>query len=81
MNTLQKEQRLKELLENNIRTEKNGTVIAITGSWGIGKTFFWRSFLDKQLSDERVYKKDNVFNRKYAYVSLFGLESLSDLRT
>ncbi|TGU90073.1 hypothetical protein [Acinetobacter pittii] len=81
MNTLQKEQRLKELLENNIRNEKNGTAIAITGSWGIGKTFFWRSFLDKQLSDERVYKKDNVFNRKYAYVSLFGLESLSDLRT
>ncbi|MHC6184717.1 P-loop NTPase fold protein [Acinetobacter sp. X9] len=81
MNTLQKEQRLKELLENNIRNEKNGTAIAITGSWGIGKTFFWRSFLDKQLSDERVYKNDNVFNRKYAYVSLFGLESLSDLRT
>lgn len=81
MNTLQKEQRLKELLENNIRNEKNGTAIAITGSWSIGKTFFWRSFLDKQLSDERVYKKDNVFNRKYAYVSLFGLESLSDLRT
>ncbi|WP_227062547.1 KAP family P-loop domain protein [Acinetobacter pittii] len=81
MNTLQKEQRLKELLENNIRNEKNGTAIAITGSLGIGKTFFWRSFLDKQLSDERVYKNDNVFNRKYAYVSLFGLESLSDLRT
>lgn len=81
MNTLQKEQRLKELLENNIRNEKNGTAIAITGSWGIGKTFFWRSFLDKQLSNERVYKKDNVFNRKYTYVSLFGLESLSDLRT
>ncbi|MGB9037590.1 MAG: KAP family P-loop domain protein, partial [Acinetobacter calcoaceticus] len=81
MNTLDKEQRLKELLENNIKNEKIGTAIAITGSWGIGKTFFWRKFLDKQLSDERVYKKDNVFNRKYAYVSLFGLESLSDLRT
>lgn len=81
MNTLDKEQRLKELLENNIKNEKIGTAIAIAGSWGIGKTFFWRKFLDKQLSDERVYKKDNVFNRKYAYVSLFGLESLSDLRT
>ncbi|MNZ07839.1 hypothetical protein D3C78_246280 [compost metagenome] len=81
MNVLDKEQRLKELLENNIKNEKIGTVIAITGSWGIGKTFFWRNFLDKQLSDERIYKKDNVFNRKYAYVSLFGLESLSDLRT
>ncbi|CAM3380682.1 KAP family P-loop domain protein [Acinetobacter baumannii] len=81
MNVLDKEKRLKELLENNIKNEKIGAVIAITGSWGIGKTFFWRNFLDKQLSDERVYKKDNVFNRKYAYVSLFGLESLSDLKT
>ncbi|MEJ7564598.1 KAP family P-loop domain protein [Acinetobacter baumannii] len=81
MNVLDKEKRLKELLENNIKNEKIGAVIAITGSWGIGKAFFWRNFLDKQLSDERVYKKDNVFNRKYAYVSLFGLESLSDLKT
>lgn len=81
MNVLDKELRLKELLENNIKNEEIGTAIAITGAWGIGKTFFWRNFLDKQLSDERVYKKDNVFNRKYAYVSLFGLESLSDLRT
>nr|EHZ6835608.1 hypothetical protein [Acinetobacter baumannii] len=55
MNVLDKEKRLKELLENNIKNEKIGAVIAITGSWGIGKTFFWRNFLDKQLSDERVY--------------------------
>jgi len=81
MNVLDKEKRLKELLENNIKNEKIGTAIAITGPWGVGKTFFWKNFLDKQLSDERIYKKDNVFNRKYAYVSLFGLESLSDLRT
>ncbi|ENW97809.1 P-loop NTPase fold protein [Acinetobacter sp. NIPH 298] len=81
MNILEKEKRLEELLKNNIKNEKIGTAIAITGAWGVGKTFFWKSFLDKQLSDERVYKKDNVFNRKYAYVSLFGLESLSDLKT
>ncbi len=81
MNILEKEKRLKELLEHNIKNEKVGTAIAITGPWGVGKTFFWKNFLDKQLSDERIYKKDNIFNRKYAYVSLFGLESLSDLKT
>lgn len=81
MNILEKEKRLKELLEHNIRNEKVGTAIAITGPWGVGKTFFWKTFLEKQLSDERIYKKDNLFNRKYAYVSLFGLESLSDLKT
>lgn len=81
MNLTKKEERLKYLIEHNVQNEKIGTAIAITGSWGVGKTFFWKSFLDKQLTEERIYKKDNVFNRKYAYVSLFGLESLSDVKT
>lgn len=81
MNIQEKRKRLQELLEKNIRHEEIGTAIAITGSWGVGKTYFWKKFLDSQLSKERIYKKDNVFNRKYAYVSLFGMESLSDLRT
>lgn len=81
MNLVEKEERLKDILEHNIKNEKIGTAIAITGPWGVGKTFFWKSFSDKQLSNERIYTDDNVFNRKYAYVSLFGLESLSDLKT
>ncbi|MGG2096856.1 P-loop NTPase fold protein [Acinetobacter haemolyticus] len=81
MNISEKEERLKGILEHNIKNEKIGTAIAITGAWGVGKTFFWKRFLDKQLSNERIYTDDNVFNRKYAYVSLFGLESLSDLKT
>ncbi len=81
MDIQNKRARLKELIEQNIRNEKIGTAIAITGSWGIGKTYFWNKFLESELSEERIYKKDNVFNRKYAYVSLFGLESLSDLKT
>ena len=76
-----KRTRLQQLLENNIKQEKIGTAIAIVGSWGVGKTYFWNMFLELQLSAERINKKDNVFNRKYAYVSLFGLESLSDLKT
>ncbi|EPL3790730.1 P-loop NTPase fold protein, partial [Acinetobacter baumannii] len=70
MKVLDKEKRLKELLENNIRNEKIGTAIAITGPWGVGKTFFWKKFIEK-----------NNFKRKYIYVSLFGLQSLSDLKT
>lgn len=81
MDIRNKRVRLKALLEQNIRNEKIGTAIAITGSWGVGKTYFWNTFLESELSEERIYKKDNVFNRKYAYVSLFGLESLSDLKT
>lgn len=81
MNLEEKRTRLKSLLEENIRAGNIGTAIAITGSWGVGKTYFWKKLLEEQLSEERIYKKDNVFNRKYAYVSLFGLESLSDLKT
>lgn len=92
MNTLQKEQRLKELLENNIKNEKNGTAIAITGSWGIGKTFFWNNFYKnstyKEIKDKQNFyyeasrvNYESVFEcRKYAYISLFGIENLSDLK-
>ncbi|MEG2885374.1 MAG: P-loop NTPase fold protein, partial [Acinetobacter sp.] len=70
MDTLEKEKRLKERLEHNIRNEEIGTAIAITGSWGVGKTFFWKRCIDGY-----------HFKKKYVYVSLFGLESLSDLKT
>ncbi|WP_338561091.1 hypothetical protein [Acinetobacter sp. KS-LM10] len=63
------------------KNNNQGIAIAITGSWGVGKTFFWNKFLDSQLSEECIYTNRKVFNRKYAYVSLFGVESLSDLKT
>jgi predicted AAA+ superfamily ATPase len=42
MNISEKEERLKGILEHNIKNEKIGTAIAITGPWGVGKTFFWK---------------------------------------
>jgi hypothetical protein len=49
-------------------------VLCIKGKWGIGKTFGWRTFLRKA-------RKDGVLKfERYAYVSLFGLNSLDDLR-
>lgn len=78
MNIQEKRKRLQELLENNIKNEDVGTAIAITGSWGVGKTYFW----NKLLEDIRGNDSDNVLSkRKYAYISLFGIESLSDLKT
>lgn len=70
MNISEKEKRLKELLEQNFQNQKVGTAIAITGPWGVGKTFFWKRCIDGY-----------NFKKKYVYVSLFGLESLSDLKT
>lgn len=65
-----KRKRLKDALEKNIKEEKMGIAIAITGSWGVGKTYFWNKF-----------REDYPSKNKYVYVSLFGLESLGDLKT
>lgn len=61
------EQRLEQIFREN---DNKGMAIAITGSWGVGKTFFWNEF-----------KENYQLKKKYVYVSLFGLESLSDLKT
>lgn len=61
------EQHLEEIFRKN---KNNGIAIAIIGCWGVGKTFAWNKFRSQYLS-----------RTKYVYVSLFGLESLSDLKT
>lgn len=92
MNISEKEKRLKDLLAHNIKNEKIGTAIAITGPWGVGKTFFWNKFLkgvtQKEKEDQESFYYEasrvgyeRIFDcRKYAYISLFGIENLSDLK-
>lgn len=46
--------------------------IALTGEWGVGKTHFWNDFKKKY--------NDQFKLRKYAYVSLFGTDSLESLK-
>lgn len=84
------EERLEEIFKNN---NNKGMAIAITGSWGVGKTFFWNNFIESRVKEEKNtrntyhYKLASlsdhkaIFNKKYAYVSLFGVESLGDLKT
>ncbi|MBB6482279.1 hypothetical protein [Spirochaeta isovalerica] len=48
------------------------SVLAIKGDWGVGKTYTW---------NQELYKnKANIQLKKYSYVSLFGLNSLSDFK-
>ncbi|OTG69465.1 KAP family P-loop domain protein [Acinetobacter sp. ANC 4470] len=92
MNIQEKRKRLQERLEHNIKHENVGTAIAITGSWGVGKTYFWNKFL-KDVTNKEIEDKNNFYYeaskvnyqsifdcRKYAYISLFGMENLSDLK-
>ncbi len=62
----------KDLLEENLDKllfeNPESIVISIKGSWGIGKSYFWHKYSRK-------------FNEgEYAYVSLFGKTTLSDIK-
>ena len=61
------EKKFVELIKND-----DSFAIALTGEWGIGKTHFWKNFRDKN--------KEVFFGKKYAYISLFGLDSLESLK-
>ena len=49
-------------------------VICITGKWGVGKTYAWKTFL-RELSGEKTIKLPY-----YSYVSLFGINSIDEIR-
>src|SRR5262249_56304883 len=50
-------------------------VLCVTGEYGVGKTFLWRSVLDD------LRKSKGLSLERYSYVSLFGLNSLDDMKS
>ncbi|MFK5639500.1 hypothetical protein ACI50E_16810 [Brucella sp. ZJ1_1] len=66
-----------ERVKNEIRrflTAEDNLALCLRGKWGVGKTYTWNTLLTES------FKDNTVKPRKYAYVSLFGLETLSDVR-
>ncbi len=63
---------LEKRLVNLIETEKP-CAIALTGEWGVGKTHLWNEIRDNN--------GKSFSGKKYAYVSLFGLDSLASLKS
>jgi hypothetical protein len=49
-------------------------VLCLRGKWGVGKTFSWNAFLLRAKEDQRIALGS------YSYVSLFGLDSLDQLK-
>lgn len=49
-------------------------VLCISGRWGVGKTYAWQHFV------RETEASGGIAMRRYAYVSLFGLNSLAELR-
>jgi len=66
--------KLEEKLYDFFVKQNTEIVVAINGEWGSGKTYFWKSiFLDK-------YKLE-FKDKQISYVSLFGHNSLNDIKT
>jgi hypothetical protein len=66
-----------ELVEAQIRAflkADTPEILAITGAWGVGKTFIWNSIL---LSAK---KQNRIALEEYSYVSLFGISSIDELK-
>lgn len=62
---------IEKRLSDIIKTE-DAFALALTGDWGIGKTYLWKNFRDKN--------RESFSGKKYAYISLFGLDSLESLK-
>ena len=65
------------LIETELRrflTSLDAEVICVTGRWGVGKTYAWKKIL------EDTECSGNLGMQRYSYVTLFGINSLEDLR-
>jgi hypothetical protein len=66
-----------ELVKREIQrflSTKETEVLSISGEWGIGKTFCWKKYLVE------AQKQNKIALNRYAYVSLFGVNSLDELK-
>ena len=66
--------KIEENLYDLLIKKNEEVVISISGEWGIGKTYFWNNFI-------KQYKDNELKDKQIAYVSLFGINSLNDIRT
>ena len=64
--------RVKDSLATLLQDQDN-KVIALTGRWGTGKTYLWKSV-------EADIFGENVANRQPIYVSMFGVKTINDLK-
>ena len=66
-----------------ILKDDKSVCIAITGEWGVGKTYFWKNYIQNKIEKTKIcfwkkltkkYRKDKV-----VYITLFGKEHYSQI--
>jgi len=55
--------------------DKSPGVFCLTGEWGVGKTYAWNALL------KQAREANSIGYKRYAYVSLFGIDSLDGARS
>lgn len=59
---------------NRFLKSPDAEVLALRGKWGVGKTYSWNQILAD------ANHRNEISRERYAYLSLFGISSLDDLR-
>jgi len=67
-------QHVKNVIDSFL-SDNDTSVLVFKGGWGVGKTFFWKNYIEA-----RIQQKD-LSQLAYSYVSLFGLNDLTETRT
>lgn len=66
-----KPEQIKKVFEEYITDARAQYALSINGGWGCGKTYFWKHELEKIGLDNK---------KKLIYISLFGLDSIEQLK-
>ncbi|WGK94550.1 MULTISPECIES: KAP family NTPase [Flavobacterium] len=72
-------QNLKEIVDYYLKSNTNYALM-ITGEWGIGKTYYFKNILSKEISQTSTYNDDSKTYRPIL-VSLFGLKSIEEIQS
>ena len=64
---------IETVLKRFVASNEPGAIV-LQGRWGVGKTYFWR----QQIIQPALVE---LWKTRYSYVSLFGINSLSELKT
>lgn len=72
-------QNLKEIVDYYLKSNTNYALM-ITGEWGIGKTYYFKNILSKEISQTSTYNNSSKTYRPIP-VSLFGLKSIEEIQS
>ena len=69
-----------DIINDYINAEDTDYAIMIDGQWGAGKSYYWENVLRKQIEETGIPRNSKNEKYKAAKISLFGIQSVDDLK-